>query len=53
MEEVEVRETGVLSLLEGGVELLGRHGDAQGREVRKNFVTPTQRRHPAGGWPAH
>src|SRR5258708_6195247 len=44
MEEVEVRETGVLSLLEGSVELLGRYGDAQGREVRKNFVTPTRRR---------
>jgi hypothetical protein len=28
LEEVEVSETGVLGLLEGGVELLGRHGDA-------------------------
>src|SRR5437588_8214481 len=43
MEEVEVSETGVLSLLEGGVELLGRHGNAQGREVRENFVTPVRR----------
>src|SRR6185369_11240159 len=44
MEEVEVRETGVLSLLEGGVELLGRYGDAQGCEVRENVVTPARRR---------
>ena len=48
MEEVQVRQTGVLGLLEGGVELVGRHGDAQGREVGEDFVTPARRR--GGSW---
>src|SRR5437016_14352415 len=43
MEEVEVRETGVLSLLEGGVELLGRHGDTQRGEVGEGLITPVRR----------
>src|SRR6266540_1284239 len=44
MEEVEVSQTSVLTLLEGGVELLGSHGDAQGRKVGENFVTSARRR---------
>src|SRR5271166_4597978 len=44
MEEVEVSQTSVLSLLEGSVELLGRHRDTQGCEVGENFLTPARRR---------
>ncbi len=35
MKEVEVRQAGVLSMLESGVKLLGRHGDAQSRRSRQ------------------
>ena len=40
MKEVEVREAGILSVLESGIELLGGHGDPQRAEVGEDLVTP-------------
>ena len=39
MQELQVRPAGVLGLLQGGVELLGGHRDAQGGEVGEDLVT--------------
>ena len=43
MQEVEVREAGV-RLLQRRVELFGGHGEAQGREVGEDLVTPVRGR---------
>ena len=39
MQELQVRPAGILALLQGGVELLGRHRNAQGREVGEDLLT--------------
>lgn len=39
MEEVEVRQPGVLGVLRGSVELVGGHRDAQGSEVGEKVTT--------------
>ena len=44
MEELQVRPAGVLGLLQGQVELVGGHGDAQGREVGEDLVTQVRAR---------
>src|ERR1700689_1618958 len=40
MQEVQMRPTGVLRVLEDAVELVGADGDAQGREVSEDLLTP-------------
>src|SRR5204862_6091450 len=43
MQEVQVRQAAVLSLVQGVVQLLGRHRDAQGGEVGADLLTPARR----------
>ena len=43
MQELQVRPAGVLGLLQDLVELVGGHGDAQGREVGEDPVTQGRR----------
>ena len=48
MQELQVRPAGVLGLLQGRVELLGGHGDAQGGEVGEDLVTQARGRSVVG-----
>ena len=48
MQELQVRPAGVLGLLQGVVELLGGHGDAQGGEVGEDLVTQVRGRFGSG-----
>ena len=51
MQELQVRPAGVLGLLQGRVELLGGHRDAQGREVGEDLVTQAWlSRSTSSGW---
>src|SRR5271167_1846671 len=48
-----MRAAGVLSVLQSGVELFGRHGDTQGGEIGKDLFTQDRRaRHGRSAWPA-